>query len=129
VSDGDHGTHHGDLGQSARFGSGLSTVYRALDLLVAERRLDDAALVVDVPAFGRQVLRAGRRPLRDDEHGLLGRPPGLYVEPADHGRLEPPDDPLVQSLMVALAELGLRHDRAALTTAATEPAPAPGTAP
>ena len=111
MSDGEQGTQHGDLGQSARFGSGLGTVYRALDLLVAERGLDDAALVVDVPSLGRQVLRAGRRPLRDDDRGLLERPPGLYVEPApDSLGEEQTDDVLVEELMVALAELGLRHD-------------------
>ncbi len=112
--EGEQGTRHGDLGQSARLGTGLGTVYRALDLLVAERRLEDAAVVVDVPSLGRQVLRAGRRPLRDDERSLLARPPGLYVEPAAAGELAPPDDPLVNELMLALAELGLRHDVAEL---------------
>lgn len=110
MSDGEQGTQHGDLGQSARFGSGLGTVYRALDLLVTERGLDDAALVVDVPSLGRQVLRAGRRPLRDDDRGLLERPPGLYVEPPADATAEQTDDFLVEELMVALAELGLRHD-------------------
>ena len=128
MSNGEQGTQHGGLGQSARFGSGLGTVYRALDLLVAERRLDDAAVVVDVPLLGRQVLRAGRRPLRDDDKGLLERPPGLYVEPAEHGALEPPDDPLVEELMVALAELGLRHDTVALERTLGTPG-APGTSP
>ncbi|HEX5588401.1 MAG TPA: hypothetical protein VFZ17_13895 [Acidimicrobiia bacterium] len=97
----------------ARFGSGLATIYDALDRLVALRGLEDAALVVEVAPLGRQVLRAGRRPLRDDDHGLLTRDPGLYVVPAeDDGG--PADDPLVGELMVRLAELGLRHDVARL---------------
>jgi hypothetical protein len=125
VGEGEQGTRTGDLGQSARFETGLGTVYRALDLLVAEQSLDDAAVVVDVPSLGRQVLRAGRRPLRDDERGLLDLPPGLYVEPPGGG-MEPPDDPLVKELMVALAELGLRHDTVARER--TRPAPGEGDA-
>jgi len=113
VSDVDHDTHE-HLDTATRFESGISTVYRALDRLVAEHHLDDAALIVDVPVLGRQILRAGRRPLRDDDGGLLTKPPGLYVEPLpdpvrDHGAAE---DPLVAELMMALAELGLRHDTA-----------------
>jgi hypothetical protein len=114
VSDSEQGTQQLNLVHSARFGSGLGTVYHALDLLLATRGHDDAALVVDVPVLGRQVLRAGRRPLRDDDHGLLGREPGLYVGPTDDGGFDAVDEPLVQELMVALAELGLRHDTAAL---------------
>jgi len=114
VSESEQGTRQLDLAHIARFGSGLGTVYHALDLLLATRGHDDAALVVDVPALGRQVLRAGRRPLRDDDHGLLDREPGLYVGPADDGGLDAVDEPLVQDLMVALAELGFRHDTAAL---------------
>ena len=52
---------------SAQDSTGLATVYRALDELVDLYALDDAAVVVDVPGFGRQVLHAGRRPLRDDD--------------------------------------------------------------
>jgi hypothetical protein len=93
----------------ARFGSGLATIYRALDLLVADRGLDDAAVVVEVPPLGRQVLHAGRRPLRDDEHGLLTREPGLHVIPEPTGT-GAADDTIVTELMLALAELALRHD-------------------
>jgi len=81
-------------------------VYRALDDLVALYALDDAAVVVDVPGFGRQVLHAGRRPLRDDERGLHAAEPGLYLEP-------PLDDPVLSSLMLALTTLALRHDASA----------------
>jgi hypothetical protein len=114
VSESEQGTQQLDLVHSARFGSGLGTVYHALDLLLATSGHDDAALVVDVPVLGRQVLRAGRRPLRDDDHGLLSREPGLYVGPTEDGGFDAVDEPLVKDLMVALAELGLRHDTAAL---------------
>ena len=91
------------LVESARVGSGIGTVYRALDELVDLYALEDAAVVVDVPGFGRQVLHAGRRPLRDDEHGWHAAPPGLYLHP-------PLDDPVLTDLMLALGALGFRHD-------------------
>jgi hypothetical protein len=94
---------------AAQKSSGLATVYRALDDLVELYALDDAAVVVDVPGFGRQVLHAGRRPLRDDEQGLHAAPPGLYLEP-------PLDDPVLTNLMLALGTIALRHDA---STAAT----------
>jgi hypothetical protein len=84
-------------------GSGLGTVYRALDGLVELYALEDAAVVVDVPGFGRQVLHAGRRPLHDDEHGWHAAEPGLYLQP-------PLDDPVLSGLMQALSALGFRHD-------------------
>jgi hypothetical protein len=99
------GPTEGPLVASAQQGSGLSTIYRALDELVELYALDDAAVVVDVPGFGRQVLRAGRRPLRDDEQQLHDAEPGLYLRPAV-------DDPVLGPLMVALGTLALRHDAA-----------------
>ena len=66
---------------SARRGSGLATIYLALDHLVAQYELRDAAVVVDVPGLGRQVLHAGRRPLHNDERGLHDAEPGLYLDP------------------------------------------------
>ena len=56
-------------GRGGATSSGLATVYRALDELVARYELTDAALVVDVPGLGRQVLHAGRRPLHNDDRG------------------------------------------------------------
>ncbi len=91
------------LFESARSGSGLATVYDALDRLVDLYSLRDAAVVVDVPEFGRQVLRAGRRPLRGDALRLHEAPPGLYLDP-------PLPDPVLDELMVGLAALGLRLD-------------------
>ena len=91
---------------AAQGSSGLATVYRALDDLVDLYALDDAAVVVDVPGFGRQVLHAGRRPLRRDEQGLHAAEPGLYLDP-------PLDDPVLSRLMLALGTLALRHDAGA----------------
>jgi D-serine deaminase-like pyridoxal phosphate-dependent protein len=112
VSDAAHTPQHEPSHVDARSGSGLTMIYQALDRLVSARALDDAAVVVDVETLGRQVLRAGRRPLRDDEQRLLERPPGLYVtgDGADGA-----DDELLADLMVTLAELGLRHDLARLS--------------
>jgi hypothetical protein len=93
----------GSLVESARLGSGLGTVYNALDQLVDRYALHDAALVVDVPGLGRQVMHAGRRPLGDDDTHLHEAAPGLYLDP-------PRDDPVLDGLMVALGALGLRYD-------------------
>src|SRR5512132_2162488 len=66
---------------TARGGSGLATVYHALDDVIARFALRDAALVVDVPPLGRQVLHAGRRPMHNDLQGLHAAEPGLYLDP------------------------------------------------
>ena len=108
MRDTEHATQREQRVDQAGARSGLGTVHHALDRLVAERNLDDAALVIDVKGLGRQVLRAGRRPLRDDERGLLTRGPGLYLDPAD----DSDDAALVAELMVTLGELGLRTDLA-----------------
>ena len=117
MSEAEHTTHDDMPPVPTGFGSGLATVYDALDRLVAAKDLEDAAVVVDVAPLGRQVLRAGRKPLRNDEHGLLDRAPGLYLEPAGGDVAD--DDPIVADLMVTLTELALRHDVARL--AAGEP--------
>lgn len=91
------------LVEAARLGSGIATVYRALDEIVELHALDDAAVVVDVPGFGRQVLHAGRRPLHGDERGLHDAEPGLYLDP-------PLEDAMLADLMLALGALGLRYD-------------------
>ena len=90
--------------------SGLAIIYHALDSLVAEHDLVDAAVVIDEPGVGRQVFRAGRKPL-DDPGGeaLLDAAPGLYTDPA----LRPGsvDASLVTSLcVVALRMEMLRYD-------------------
>jgi hypothetical protein len=91
------------LVEAARIGSGLGTIYEALDRLVDLYALDDAVLVVDVPELGRQVLHAGRAPLGDDDRGLLRSPPGLYLDPPLH-------DPALDDLMITIGALGLRFD-------------------
>jgi diguanylate cyclase (GGDEF)-like protein len=84
--------------------SGLSLIYRALDALVAEHGLEDAAIVVEEPGLGRQVFRAGRRPLDDEDETLLSAAPGLYTEPAvDQMEVD-------RSLIVSLCVLALRLD-------------------
>lgn len=103
VPTGDGGSE--SVADLARRGSGLATVYRALDRLVSAYDLRDAALVVDVPELGRQVLRAGRRPLSRDERRLHAAPPGFYAEPEFA-------DALAAELALALGTLGLRHDLA-----------------
>jgi hypothetical protein len=91
------------LMDSASRGSGLATIYSALDQLVAQYELRDAAVVVDVPGLGRQMFRAGRSPLHNDEQGLREAGPGLYLDP-------PVADALVGPLMVAISALALRFD-------------------
>jgi hypothetical protein len=101
------------LVESARLGSGIATVYRALDELVERYSLDDAAVVVDVPGLGRQVLHAGRRPLEHDPSGWHGADPGLYFDPPRPDDAPEPDaaeHEVLADLMVALGTLGLRHD-------------------
>jgi hypothetical protein len=100
--------------ESACLGSGIGTVYQALDRLVDLYALDDAALVLDVPGLGRQVLHAGRKPLRNDEHGLLRAPAGLYLEPPLH-------DPALDDLMVTVGALGLRFDTRTVTSSPDRP--------
>jgi diguanylate cyclase (GGDEF)-like protein len=90
--------------------SGLAIIYHALDSLVAEHELADAAVVIEEPGVGRQVFRAGRKPL-DDPGGeaLLDAPPGLYTDPAL--RAGSVDASLVTSLcVVALRMEMLRYD-------------------
>jgi diguanylate cyclase (GGDEF)-like protein len=98
------------VGELATAESGLAIIYHALDALVAEHELRDAAVVIDEPGLGRQIFRAGRTPL-DDAGGeaLLEAPAGLYTDPAvDAGTV---DAALVTSLCtVALRMEMLRYD-------------------
>jgi len=85
--------------------SGLWFVYRALDLLTERWTLDDAVLVTDASATGRQVFRAGRRPLDSPWCASLAcsGARGLYTEPV----ILQPD---VADGLVGLAEIALRLD-------------------
>lgn len=84
--------------------SGVALIYRALDGLVARHHLFDAAIVLDEPGIGRQVFRAGRRPLGRDDEALLHAEPGLYTEPPVPAEL------LDRALVESLCTLALRLD-------------------
>jgi diguanylate cyclase (GGDEF)-like protein len=90
--------------------SGLAIIYRALDGLVAQYELHDAAIVIDESGLGRQVFRAARKPL-DDPGGeaLLDAEPGLYTDPPLEAAVV--DASLLSSLcVVALRMEVLRYD-------------------
>ena len=85
-------------------------IYRALDGLVEQHALHDAAVVIQEDGLGRQVFRAGRKPL-DDPGGeaLLDASPGLYTDPPLEAAAV--DASLVTSLcVVALRMEVLRYD-------------------
>jgi diguanylate cyclase (GGDEF)-like protein len=84
--------------------SGIALIYRALDALVDEFELDDAAVVIEELGLGRQVFCAGRRPLGPEDDELLLSPPGLYTRPA----LE--NQGIDRSLVLSLCVLALRLD-------------------
>jgi diguanylate cyclase (GGDEF)-like protein len=84
--------------------SGIALVYKALDALVEQFELDDAAVVIEESHLGRQVFCAGRRPLGTDDEELLVSEPGLYTRPA----LD--DQTFDRSMMLTLCVLALRLD-------------------
>jgi diguanylate cyclase (GGDEF)-like protein len=84
--------------------SGIALIYRALDALVAQFDLEDAAVVLEERQIGRQIFCAGRRPLGAADDELLVAPAGLYTQPA----LDPDD--FDRSLMLSLCVLALRLD-------------------
>jgi diguanylate cyclase (GGDEF)-like protein len=85
--------------------SGLSLIYKALDGLVDQFNLRDAAVVIDEPGLSRQVFTAGRRPLdTEEEQELLEAEPGLYTDPPlDARQLDP-------TMLVSLCTVALRLD-------------------
>ncbi len=84
--------------------SGISLIYRALDALVEQYELEDAAVVLDEPGLGRQVFRTGRRPLDAADEPLLDAPTGLYTERPLSA------DELDRTLVLSLCTLALRLD-------------------
>jgi diguanylate cyclase (GGDEF)-like protein len=84
--------------------SGIALIYKALDSLVEQFELDDAAVVIEEPSLGAQVFCAGRRPLGIDDEELLVSPPGLYTRPALDDRT------FDRSMMLTLCVLALRLD-------------------
>lgn len=90
--------------------SGISLIYRVLDGLVEQFSLHDAAVVLEESGLGRQVFRAGRKPLYEPgEEALLDAAPGLYTDPPLEQATV--DSSLLTSLcMVALRLDLLRYD-------------------
>jgi diguanylate cyclase (GGDEF)-like protein len=84
--------------------SGIALIYKALDSLVEQFELDDAAVVIEESSLGQQVFCAGRRPLGIDDEELLVSPPGLYTRPALDDRT------FDRSMMLTLCVLALRLD-------------------
>jgi diguanylate cyclase (GGDEF)-like protein len=84
--------------------SGIALIYQALDALVDQFELDDAAVVIEEASLGQQVFCAGRRPLGADDEELLVSVPGLYTRPAldDHS--------FDRSMLISLCVLALRLD-------------------
>ncbi len=85
--------------------SGLSLIYQALDGLVEQFGLRDAAVVIDEPGLSRQVFTAGRRPLdTEEEQELLEAEPGLYTDPPlDTRQFDP-------AVVTSLCAVALRLD-------------------
>ena len=89
--------------------SGIAFVYRSLDRILHYYDLRDAVIVIDEAGLGRQVFRAGREILKDDDLALLDATPGVYTDPP----LEPHriDDGALMSLcLVALQVDLLQYD-------------------
>jgi diguanylate cyclase (GGDEF)-like protein len=84
--------------------SGIALIYKALDALVDQFDLDDAAVVIEEASVGQQVFCAGRRTLRADDEELLVSAPGLYTRPALDDRT------FDRSMMLTLCVLALRLD-------------------
>jgi len=87
--------------------SGISVIYRALDLLVERYELTDAALVVDGSELGTQVFVAGRRGIPDERSWLLTAEPGLYTRPKAKF-----DASLLAVLSAVALDLDLEHHKA-----------------
>jgi diguanylate cyclase (GGDEF)-like protein len=66
--------------------TGIAFVYRTLDRLVDTHGLRDAAIVLDVAGLGRQVFRAGRQVLTNQDLALLEGAPGVYTYPSPDPR-------------------------------------------
>jgi diguanylate cyclase (GGDEF)-like protein len=84
--------------------SGLAIIYRALEALVEAHGLEDAAIVIEEPNLGRQVFRAGRKLLDEDDEALLAAPPGVYTEPPLS------DEEIDRSMINSVCVLALRMD-------------------
>ena len=85
--------------------TGVEFVYRSLDQLRDRLGADDLVAVLDEPHLGRQVFRAGRRPVDDEWSRRLVKAgaPGVHALPD-------PVDPIVSSAVVHLCSVALRLD-------------------
>ncbi len=89
--------------------TGVGFVYEVLDIVAARFGVDDAVLVTEETAIGRQVFRLGRRPLgaggeEQAARSLLGAPPGLYTSPP--GAV----DRAVAAFVTSMASAALKMD-------------------
>ncbi|HEX5615907.1 MAG TPA: GGDEF domain-containing protein [Acidimicrobiia bacterium] len=89
--------------------SGVAIIYGALDCLVEEFDLEDAFVVLDAPGAGRQVFRAGRRPIATDDEAMLHAPTGIYTQPQLAGNAFDANL-LLSSCLLALRLDWIRYD-------------------
>ena len=85
--------------------TGVEFVYRSLDRLRDHLGADDLVAVIEEPQLGRQVFRAGRRPV-DTEWArrlVTSGDPGLHALPDDV-------DPIVSEAIAHLCGVALRLD-------------------
>lgn len=98
-------------GMLARSPSGITFVYRALEVLTDHLGLDDLAVVVDGSAIGRQVFRRRQRGSAPAHRGpgtlaeVHRAPPGLYAQP-------PILDQVTSVFVTDLVDVALRWDLA-----------------
>src|SRR5688572_490966 len=85
--------------------TGVEFVYRSLDRLRERIGADELVAVLEEPVLGRQVFRAGRRPIDTEwARELVQRgEPGVHALPDDV-------DPVVSSAVVHLCSVALRLD-------------------
>ena len=85
--------------------SGIEFVHRSLDCLRDRLGADDLVAIIEEPSMGRQVFRAGRRPVDTDWARRLveAGPPGVHATPDAV-------DPIVSSAVVHLCSVALRLD-------------------
>jgi diguanylate cyclase (GGDEF)-like protein len=61
--------------------TGISLIYRALDLLATNYYLQKVSIILDEPGVGKQIFINGRSPISSEDEDILEAPPGLYSDP------------------------------------------------